>query len=172
LCPKTGWFSSSVPDAVNRLAADKLICRISRVILRSTYFADVFMGLGKNQEQVLAVLRSACHGPLRNESGVLDALASILSESAILAGEDRKLKTDHFIYQLGLLYAHQTGAMPAFTNGESETRFERFVHAVPAPADLRLTRHMVKAAIRRLDAKRNPQFARDLENLDRRTAAE
>lgn len=130
------------------------------------------MGLGKSPDHILAILRSACRGPLRNEAGVPEAVASILSESAILAGEDRKLKTDRFIYQLGLLYAHQTGAMPAFTNGESETRFERFVHAVPAPADLRLTRHMVKAAIRRLDAKRNPQFARDLENLGRRSAAE
>ena len=99
-------------------------------------------------------------------------IARILSENLALAGEERKLRIDRYIYQLGLLYASQTGAMPAFTNGESETRFERFVHAVPAPPDLRLTRHLVKAAIRRLDAKRNSQFARDLENLNARSAAD
>jgi hypothetical protein len=131
-----------------------------------------FMGLGKDQELILSALRSACRASLRDESAVPGAVAHIVSENSALAGEERKLRVDHYVYQLGLLYAHQTGAMPAFTNGESETRFERFVHAVPAPADLRLTRHLVKSAIRRLDAKRNPQFARDLENLNGRSAAE
>jgi len=131
-----------------------------------------FMGLGKDQEQILEALRLACRTSLRDEASVSPVIARIVSENLALAGEERKLRVDRYIYQLALLYANQTGAMPAFTNGESETRFERFVHAVPAPADLGLTRHLVKSAIRRLDAKRNPQFARDLENLNGRSAVE
>ena len=62
--------------------------------------------------------------------------------------------------------------MPGFTNSESETRFERFAHSIPVPAELKLTRNFLKACIRRVDAKRNPQFARDLESRGGRRAAE
>lgn len=89
-----------------------------------------------------------------------------------MADKDQKERLDRYIYGLGLIYAHQTGSMPAFTNGETETRFERFVNAVPGPLGLRLTRNLVKAAIRRIDARRNPQFADDLKNMNGQHAAE
>jgi hypothetical protein len=69
---------------------------------------------------------------------------------------------------LALIYSHQTGLLPAFSNCDNETRFERFVFALPAPPRLQLTRNRLKAAIRRLNLKRNPDFARDLDALNDR----
>ncbi len=85
---------------------------------------------------------------------------------------DRKARIERYVYELCLIYADQTGAMPGFTNSESETRFERFAHSIPVPAELKLTRNFLKACIRRVDAKRNPQFASDLESRGGRRAAE
>src|ERR1700754_4829954 len=132
------------------------------------------MGLGKHREQILAALRMGCRAPLRDEGAAWRAVERIASAVADDAepGADRKLRIDRYVYGLGLLYAHQTGAMPGFTNSESETRFERFVSSIPVPVELKLTRNYLKACIRRIDAKHNPQFARDLENMSGKNAAE
>src|SRR5580698_4543428 len=118
------------------------------------------MGLGKHREQILAALRAACRAPLRDEAGAWRAIeaAAARATGAGKGETDRKARLDDYIYRLSLTYAYQTGAMPGFTNSESETRFERFVFAIPVPAELKVTRNLVKACIRRLDAKRNPQF--------------
>jgi hypothetical protein len=131
------------------------------------------MGLGKHKEQILAALRAGCRLPLRSENAAWHAIERIVPLVADSAGGvDRKTRVDHYIYELCLIYAYQTGAMPGFTNSESETRFERFAYSIPIPVELKLTRNHLKSCIRRIDAKRNPDFARDLENLSRSTAAE
>lgn len=132
------------------------------------------MGLGKHREQILAALRAACRAPLRDEAGAWRAIeaAAARAMGASKGETDRKARLDDYIYRLSLTYAYQTGAMPGFTNSESETRFERFVFAIPVPAELKVTRNLVKACIRRLDAKRNPQFASDLKNMLGEDAAE
>lgn len=76
--------------------------------------------------------------------------------------------TEYWVYSLALIYTHQTGLMPAFSNCENETRFERFVLSVPAPSRCQLTRNRLKAAIRRLSFKNNPTFAKDLDALNNR----
>lgn len=130
------------------------------------------MTMDDHKETILAALRSVCRAALRDENRAWRDIAAASDRLADPNGSDRKARLDRYIYDLGLIYAHQTGAMPGFTNSESETRFERFVAAIPMDAEWKVTRNLIKACIRRIDAKRNPQFARDLENKGRENAAE
>ena len=131
------------------------------------------MGLGKHRDEILKALRPGKQSALRDEDTAwrdIERAVSIVADDAHSA--DRKTRIERYIYELCLIYAHQTGAMPGFTNSESETRFERFANSIPVPADLKLTRNFLKACIRRVDAKRNPQFVRDLQSRGGRSAAE
>ena len=132
------------------------------------------MGLGKHREQILVALRGACRASLRDEEAAWRAIekAVALAIGPGRDGTERKARLDGYIYQLSLIYAYQTGAMPGFTNSESETRFERFAFAIPVPAELKITRNLIKAGIRRLDAKHNSRFANDLETMRSEDAAE
>ena len=132
------------------------------------------MGLAKYREQILAALRTAGRAPLRDEEAAWRAIEKAVARATEPNSResDRKTRLDEYIYQLSLIYAHQTGTMPGFTNSESETRFERFAYAIPLPAELKVTRNLIKLGIRRLDAKHNPQFARDLEIMRDKGAAE
>ena len=143
------------------------------------WFPELFAWVGNivsldgHKQAVLALLRSASQHPLRDEAMAWQAI-----EMAILRAGDTKpdpeprKRLDAYVYALGLIYTHQTGAFPAFTNSENETRFERFVCGVPAPVELRATRNLIKAATRRLNAKRNPAFVQDLRLFAGDTAAE
>jgi len=130
------------------------------------------MTMDNHKETILAVLRSVCRASLRDEDRAWRDIGVALNRLADPSGADRKARLDRYIYDLGLIYAHQTGAMPGFTNSESETRFERFAASIPLAAEWKVTRNLIKACIRRVDAKRNPEFARDLENLNRENAVE
>lgn len=131
------------------------------------------MGLNTQKAAILALLKAACRTSLRDEEAAWRAIESAVSNAAgPKVADDQKARLDRYIYALSLIYAHQTCAMPGFTNGENETRFERFVHGIPAPQGLRFTRNLVKASIRRLDVKRNPRFAKDLGDLNGVDAAE
>lgn len=132
------------------------------------------MGLGKHREQILAALRGSRRTPLRDEEAAWRAIekAVVLVIDSNRGGADRKARLDEYVYQLSLIYAYQTGAMPGFTNSESETRFERFAFAIPVPAELKITRNLIKAAVRRLDAKHNLRFANDLNAMRGESAAE
>lgn len=130
------------------------------------------MGLGKHRDEILKALCPGKNAMLRDQDAAwrdIERAASGISDGA---GADRKARIERYVYELCLIYADQTGAMPGFTNSESETRFERFANSIPVPAELKLTRNFLKACIRRVDAKRNPQFARDLESRGGRRAAE
>jgi len=132
------------------------------------------MDLDKHRDEILKALRTGKRTKLRDEDAAWRAIERAASAVADGAGQDgdRKARIEQYVYELCLIYAHQTGAMPGFTNSESETRFERFANSIPVPAELKLTRNFLKACIRRVDAKRNPQFARDLETRGGRNAAE
>ena len=71
---------------------------------------------------------------------------------------DQKRWADEYVFSLGLIYARYTGTLPGFTNCQAETKFERFARAVMEDVPIHVSRNLIKAAIRRLDAKRNPQF--------------
>jgi hypothetical protein len=131
------------------------------------------MSLGKHRDEILKALRPGKQSVLRDVDTAwrdIERAVSAITDDAPSA--DRKSRIEHYVYELCLIYAHQTGAMPGFTNSESETRFERFANSIPVPAELKLTRNFLKACIRRIDAKRNPQFARDLQSRGGRSAAE
>ncbi len=128
------------------------------------------MDLDKHRDEILKALRGRTE--LRDESAAWRAIECAVLAVADGQDGDRKARIEQYVYELCLIYAHQTGAMPGFTNSESETRFERFAYSIPVPADLKLTRNYLKACIRRVDAKRNPQFARDLERRSGRNAVE
>jgi len=132
------------------------------------------MSLGKHRDDILKALCPGKHSALRDEDVAWRDIARAVSGVCDGAGPDvdRKTRIERYVYELCLIYADQTGAMPGFTNSESETRFERFAHSIPIPAELKLTRNFLKACIRRVDAKRNPQFARDLERRGDKRAAE
>ena len=128
------------------------------------------MDLDKHRDEILKALRGRAE--LRDEAAAWRAIERAVLAVADGQDGDRKARIEQYVYELCLIYAHQTGAMPGFTNSESETRFERFAHSIPVPAELKLTRNYLKACIRRVDAKRNPQFARDLETRGGQSAAE
>jgi len=132
------------------------------------------MDLDKHRDEILKALRIGKRTKLRDEDAAWQAIEHAVSGILNRAGQetDRKARIERYVYELCLIYADQTGAMPGFTNSESETRFERFAHSIPVPAELKLTRNYLKACIRRIDAKRNPQFARDLESRGDKRAAE
>jgi hypothetical protein len=132
------------------------------------------MDLDKHRDEILKALRMGKRDELRDEGAAWRAIERAVSGILDGAGRgaDRKARIERYVYELCLIYAHQTGAMPGFTNSESETRFERFANSIPVPAELKLTRNYLKACIRRVDAKRNPQFARDLEERGGKSAAE
>ena len=125
------------------------------------------MVLEDRKEFVMASLKSGQPRGLLNED---DAWRAIMAAVAA-AGNPGQMKREHkrwadrLIYDLGLLYAHQTGMLPGFTNSENETRFERFACAVMADSGIKLSRNLVKAAIRRLAPKENPIFTRALAEL-------
>ena len=132
------------------------------------------MSLGKHRDEILKALCPGKHAVLRDEDVAWRDIARAVSGLSDGADPeaDRKARIERYVYELCLIYADQTGAMPGFTNSESETRFERFAHSIPIPVELKLTRNFLKACIRRVDAKRNPQFARDLESRGDKRAAE
>jgi hypothetical protein len=125
------------------------------------------MGLEDRKDFIMASLRSRQPRALLNEGEAWRGIVAAVDAAGDPGGRKREHKrwADRLIYDLGLLYAHQTGTLPGFTNSENETRFERFAYAVMANSGIRLTRNLVKAAIRRLAPKENPDFARALAEL-------
>jgi len=76
---------------------------------------------------------------------------------------DQRRWADECVFNLGLVFTHYTETLPGFTNCQAETRFERFARAVMVEvAPIHVSRNLIKAAIRRLNAKNNPQFMNQL----------
>ena len=131
------------------------------------------MSLADKKDEILSLLRRASRRPLRDESAVWRDIEAVIAHSG--PGQcswNPKREIDECVYALALVYAYHVGAMPAFTNSESPTLFESFLQAIPMPTEFRITRNRIKASIRRLDAKRNPAFARDLQLMGTHYAAE
>lgn len=124
------------------------------------------MSFTDKRDEVLSLLRHMTQRPLQDEAGVWREIEAATALKGP-APPDAKFKKeiDDCIYALALVYARHVGAMPAFSNGDRPTRFEQFVLAVPMPTEFRITPNRIKAAIRRLDAKHNSAFARDLRTL-------
>jgi hypothetical protein len=114
----------------------------------------------------IEMLRAATRSPLRDERRAYAQIGDALQNAETARCEHPRNDLEDWVYTLALIYAHQTGLLPAFSNCENETRFERFVHALPAPSRLRLTPNRLKGAVRRLNLKNNPGFARDLNALN------
>ena len=109
------------------------------------------MALSNHKEFILATLHAASHAELLDE----DAAWRDIQQAVVDAEEDRgdeKGRIDRYVAALSGIYGDQIST-PQFFDGTSTTRFERFVHAIPAPAGMTITRDLVKAAIRRLDAR-------------------
>ena len=125
------------------------------------------MGLEDRKGFIMGSLRSGQPRALLNEEDAWRAIQAAVEAAGPPGYKKREHKSwaDALIYNLGLIYAHQTGSLPGFTNGETETRFERFACAVMADSGIRLSRNLVKTAIRRLAPKDNPAFAQALAQL-------
>ncbi len=78
------------------------------------------MILGDHKDEILAALRAARHAPLRDEDAAWRDIVKAVERLADPDGPERKARLDRYIYDLGLIYAHQTGAMPGFTNSEAK----------------------------------------------------
>ena len=131
------------------------------------------MSLADKKNEILSLLRHASRRPLLDENAVWRDIEAIIAHSGSeQCSWNPKKEIDDCVYALALVYAYHAGAMPAFTNSERPTLFEGFVQAIPMPAGFRITRNRIKASIRRLDAKRNPIFARDLQSMGAAHAAE
>jgi hypothetical protein len=119
------------------------------------------MPLSDNKTEILSALRSASRLPLGDETAIWRDIETVMARARLeKCGWNPKTEIDRCIYALALIYAQRTGARPAFTNCDSGTRFERFLLAIPMPDQFRITRNRIKASIRRMDAPRNPAFAR------------
>ena len=114
----------------------------------------------------LEALRSATRSPLRDEHLAHAQINDALQYAGTPECEQPGSHLEAWIYTLALIYTHQTGLLPAFSNCENETRFERFVLALPTPPRLQLTRNRLKSIIRRLDLKNNLGFVQDLDALN------
>jgi hypothetical protein len=68
-----------------------------------------------------------------------------------LSKRDQKRWADDCVRVLAYIYEHNTGRRVGFTNGEAETRFERFVRLVVVDEDREISRNLIKAAIRRFN---------------------
>jgi len=158
---------------VSSLARELLICELVRLpggdgAALEGEDALNLSSTGALQAKTNAVemLRAATRLPLRDEHLAYAQIGDALQNAETTECEHPRNELEDWVYTLALIYAHQTGSLPAFSNCENETRFERFVHALPAPSRLRLTRNRLKAAIRRLNLKNNPGFVRDLNTLN------
>jgi hypothetical protein len=121
-----------------------------------------------NKAQILSVLNAASAKLSVDEACAWRDIEFVLSKDwSDQCGWNPKRQIDDCVYALALVFSYHTGIMPAFTNCESATWFEKFLLCIPMPAAFRITRNRIKAAIRRLDAKRNPSFARDLHRMHR-----
>ena len=118
------------------------------------------MGLDLQKAAILQELRNGHKRAFDEEeawTAILAVAARIRQPSERKA--DQKRWADECVFELGLIYARTTATLPGFTNCQAETRFERFVRAVMVEvAPIHVSRNLIKAAIRRLDAKHNPQF--------------
>ena len=125
------------------------------------------MGLEDRKAFIMAILRSGQPRGLLNEGEAWAAITAAVKAAGPpgLRKREHKRWADALIHDLGLIYARQTGTLPGYTNSENETRFERFACAVMADCGIRLTRNLIKAAIRRLAPKQNPAFAQALAGL-------
>jgi hypothetical protein len=110
----------------------------------------------------IEALRAAVRSPLRDEQQAYAQISDAVQTAGIGPADEATKSLEAWVYTLALIYTHQTGLMPAFSNCENETRFERFVFALPPPPHAQLTRNRLKSTIRRLDLKNNPEFSRDL----------
>lgn len=114
----------------------------------------------------LEALRAATRSPLRDEHLAHAQISDALQIAGAPECDEPGSHLEAWIYTLALIYTHQTGLLPAFSNCENETRFERFVLALPTPPRLQLTRNRLKSIIRRLDLKNNLGFVEDLNALN------
>lgn len=118
------------------------------------------MPLSDKRTEILSALRAASRHPLGDEAAIWHEIEFVMERAQQEeCGWNPKAEIDRCIHALALIYAHHTGARPAFTNCDSGTRFERFILAIPMPVQFRITRNRIKASIRRIDAPRNPAFA-------------
>jgi len=114
------------------------------------------MALSNHKEIILATLHAASRAELLDEDAAWREIEQTVADAAAGYDGDEKSRIDRYIRALSRIYADQIG-MPEFFEGTAITRFERFVHAIPAPVGVTITRDLVKASIRRLDAR--PVFA-------------
>ena len=110
------------------------------------------MALTNHKEIILATLHAASHAELLDEDAAWQAIERTVADAAAEDRGDQKGRIDRYIAALSQIYIDQIST-PQFFDGTSTTRFERFVHAIPAPSGLNITRDLVKASIRRLDAR-------------------
>ena len=110
------------------------------------------------------ILRAATRSPLRDENQAYAQLSYAIQYGA--AATSQRSELENWVYRLAVIYTHQTGLLPGFSNSDNETRFERFVCALPAPSHLQFTRNRLKAAIRRLRFKDDRQFLLDVDALN------
>jgi hypothetical protein len=120
------------------------------------------MPLSDKRTEILSALRAASRHPLGDKTAIWREIEIVMERAQLEeCGWNPKTEIDRCIHALALIYAHHTGARPAFTNCDAGTRFERFILVIPMPVQFRITRNRIKASIRRIDAPRNPAFARN-----------
>jgi hypothetical protein len=117
------------------------------------------MNLDLHKEEILTPLRSKAL-KLRNEDAAWTAVKDLAARQL---AEPMELQA--LTYALALVYARHTGAIPGYTNADTETVFEKFAGAFLRPVMPRATQNQVRAAKKKIDPKRNAQFQADLNGV-------
>ena len=83
------------------------------------------LGLSNNNSlefkiNALEMLRAATRLQLRDEHQAYAQISDALQNAETTEFEHPKNSLDDWVYMLALIYAHQTGLMPAFSNCENE----------------------------------------------------
>jgi hypothetical protein len=130
------------------------------------------MSLDNQKSFILGCLRAGRSVSRLDEDEIWNAiqLAAVSVKAPTERKSDQRRWADEYVFLLGLIFANSTDTLPGFTNCQNETRFERFARAVMLEGvSIHVSRNLIKSAIRRLDAKRNPQF---MDRLQRRRSSE
>lgn len=113
-----------------------------------------------------ACAQSAIHGIARlvpnHDAAQRDLDILFLAWDEADASTAACLSLEKRVKDLAQIYVRHTLLLPGYTNSDEYTRFERFAGEILLPMPIKATRNLIKAAIRQLDSKHNPELLEEL----------
>ena len=108
------------------------------------------MAISDREKQIAVILIGSKSSSADADRAVL-AVATALSKvkPPSIGKRDERRWADDCVTVLAPIFMHFTGKKIGFTNSEAETRFERFARLAIVTPERRVSRNLIKTAIRR-----------------------